>query len=351
MPKGLRLDQASVDRAAATKAPADRVTFTCCVEYGSLEEGTIRFAESLRRFGGPFAEAQIVAVTPRRGAPLRAETLKRFKELGVKYVRAHPPNRYSWMAYVNKYFALREAEKIAKSEFMVWMDSDVIVMRPPHDLVLSEGEDFAACPRDKNIGSTGPEDQMEWYWRKVCGDVGLMVADLPWVETISDKEKIRLYWNAGIFSYRSDTNFLKTWHDCIETVLDKTDSSSLEQLFWTDQVCLGLAAKLQNTPYRHWGDAMNYGIATHFKDHLSLQGLRDAQLLHYHDSMKPGNWAWLMDWLGQSRPDVADWLSGLGPIESAQPVLNQAIFNAYRSLRQIKRRVWSLSHGATGLGF
>ncbi len=336
---------------AADTTPANRLTFTCCVEYGTLEEGTIRFAESLRKFGGEFADCQVIAVTPRRGAPLRPETLKRFRELGVQYLKIAPPNRYSWMSYVNKYFALREAEKHARGDLMVWMDSDVIVLGPPTELLLAPDEDFAACQRDKNIGSRGPDDEWEKYWNKVCSDVGLKTDDLPWVETTADHERIRLYWNAGIFVYRPSAKLLDAWYDAMDKVLDKTDSSNLNDLFWTDQVCLSLVAVLKKLRFRHLNGALNYGIATHFKDHLTPDGLRTAKLLHYHDSMKAANWTWFLDQMGEPQPQVRGWLETLGPVAEPTNFGGKVIRDAYKAVRQVRRRIWSRSHGAEGLGY
>ena len=109
--------------------PTSRITFACCVEYGTLEEGTLRLVESLRRFGGRFAGAHVVAVTPRRGPKLRTATLRKFSKLGVDYVRVAPENRYAWMPYLNKYFALKEAQQRANGDLVAWMDSDVLVLR------------------------------------------------------------------------------------------------------------------------------------------------------------------------------------------------------------------------------
>lgn len=62
---------------------ATRLTFACCAKYGTLEEGSLRLAESLRRYGGELANARIVAVTPRHGPWLRPSTLEALERLGV----------------------------------------------------------------------------------------------------------------------------------------------------------------------------------------------------------------------------------------------------------------------------
>ena len=326
------------------------ITFTCCVEYGGLEEGTIRLAESLRRFGGEYAGSRIIAVTPRRGPSLRPATLRRFDELGVEYLRRTPPNRYAWMPYLNKAYALDAAAALTSDETLAWVDSDVLVLRPPTELELTPGEDFAACPRDKNVGSSGPEDEFEPYWRRMCDYLDVDIDSLPWVTTAADGARIRLYWNAGIFAYRPDSGFLETWRGCIEKALDRTEEQTLDKMFWVDQVALGIAAVKHPMRYRNLPGALNYGIATHFKDHVSPEGLAGATLLHYHDSMRPQNWEWLLRQLAQTRPDVHAWLEPLGPIEESRDLARGAVRDTYRAVRQVRRRAWSRTHGAGVLG-
>jgi hypothetical protein len=330
--------------------PTKRITFACCVEYGPLEEGTLRLVESLRRFGAEFARARVIAVTPRRGPRLRSSTLRRFEQLGVEYVRTVPRNRYSWMPYLNKYFVLKAAESRAQGDLIAWLDSDVLVLRAPDELLLDDGLDFAACPRDKNIGTSGPGDEFEPYWQKVCADVGLSPEDLPWVRTAADDQRVRLYWNAGIFVYRPASGFIDAWRDVIEAILDRTDASNLDKLFWTDQVALGLTAVRMNARTLNLPGALNYGIATHFRDHLSPEGLASARLLHYHDSMSEANWNWFLDELARPLPHRSAWLSAMGPIRESPDPVRHLTKDGYRVVRQLRRRAWSRSHGAGVLG-
>ena len=331
-------------------SPASRITFACCVESGALEDNTVRLVESLRMFGGEFSSAHVVAVTPRRGPSLTRATLRRFARLGVDYVRIAPENRYAWMPYLNKYFALKEAERRAKGDLVAWLDSDILVLQPPDELLLTEQEDFGACARDKNVGTSGVGDEFEPYWVKACEAVGLSPSDLPWVETTADHKRIRLYWNSGVFVYRPESGFLENWRRAIEHILDRTDVTTLDKLFWTDQVALGLAAKAGGLRLRNLPGQLNYGIATHFQDHLSPTGLASAEILHYHDCMQLGNWPWFLRSIAEPLPVAHAWLASLGSIRPRTDPVRDLTRNGYRSVRQIRRRIWSRRHGAGILG-
>ena len=206
----------------------------------------------------------------------------------------------------------------------------------PDELLLSAQEDFAACARDKNVGISGPSDEHRPYWVKACAAVGLAPTDLPWVQTTADDQRIRLYWNAGIFVYRPASDFLDSWRQTIEHILDRTDATTLDKVFWTDQVALGLAAKLSGLRLRHLPGSLNYGIATHFKDHLSPAGLASARLLHYHDCMQVKNWTWFMRTIARPLPTTHAWLTELGPIEDRTDLVRSATKNCYKVVRQIR---------------
>jgi hypothetical protein len=323
------------------------LTIACCVEYGTLEPSTVRLAESIRLFGGRFADVPIVAVTPRMGPPLNELTLARFRELNVTYVRSHPRNRYAWLPYLNKYFCLKSAEERAGDGNVAWVDSDMIVMREPDELELADDEDIASCPRDKNIGTTGPADEFDGYWQRVCRDNDLSLEQLPWVTTTADAARIRLYWNAGLFVYRPRSGLADTWFRTIHRTLDRTGREYLGKVFWVDQVALGLAAHKLALRYRNMSGAMNYGIASHFREHLTPEGMKSAKVLHYHDSMSPTLWPWFLDQLETTRPDVFAWLARQGPVRHDSRGAADLVKQAFRIERSARRRGWSLRHALT----
>src|SRR5262249_55866667 len=120
---------------AGAPTPASRgapsATVVCCVEAGPLETTTLWMVESLRRWGGRFAQAPVIAVTPRFGPSLRHSTLRKFDDLHVQYVRKNVARKYSWYNFLNKPLSLNVAEEHAKTDIMVWLDADVFVTGAP----------------------------------------------------------------------------------------------------------------------------------------------------------------------------------------------------------------------------
>lgn len=76
---------------------------------------------------------------------------------------------------MNKPRALGKVEELAKTECIAWLDSDIILLGEPENLLLGEGEGIAACPSDKNLGTSGPGDENKPYWAAVCRALGIEI--------------------------------------------------------------------------------------------------------------------------------------------------------------------------------
>jgi hypothetical protein len=178
--------------------------------------------ESLRKFGGALADSQIVAVSPRFGSPLHRNTLAAFDSMGVNYLRFWRTNhRYSWFKFLNKPLSLLMAQDIVKSPVICWLDSDIIVVAEPTELMLRNDEDIVACPSDiKEMGSTGPGDPFEPIWQVILRANGLSANSFPWTRTCQERFRIRLYWNGGVFAFRTSSGFAQEYFDTTVRSLD-----------------------------------------------------------------------------------------------------------------------------------
>jgi lipopolysaccharide biosynthesis glycosyltransferase len=276
--------------------------------------------ESLRRWGGQFANAPVFAVTPRLGPPLANKTRQAFEKLHVEYLRLHENSRYSWNKFLNKPYALVAVDKHTTSECIAWLDSDLLILGAPDQLILNEAEDFLACAPDKNIGTTGQKDRFEPYWQEVCNYVGIDIEDLPWIRTEQEGARIRLYWNSGVFAYRRSTGFSDHYlQTCIQ--LFGSRIASLESsIFFNDQIALGLTMVKMGISWRALPYSHNYtmGSKTH-KDWYSEDQLKAARIVHYHDAMWPHFWSEFINCLRVTHPQVADWLSSIGPMKNEAP--------------------------------
>ncbi|HEX7930372.1 MAG TPA: hypothetical protein VF470_05640, partial [Sphingomicrobium sp.] len=215
-------------------------TFVCCVEAGLLEPMTVRLLESLRRHGGRFANSRFVACQPRFGPPLSRTTLDRIRELGGEHRWLWRPRKLDWYHYLNKAIALVDIDPSIKTDWVTFLDSDMLIAREPN-LLVADGADFIACAPDNGIvGSTGLGHRMDPAWRSIIQNLGLSTADVPMLREHDTGRDIRFYFNSGLFSYRKSTGFANEYKKAVEQVL--ATNLGFPEFFehFTDQVVLGL---------------------------------------------------------------------------------------------------------------
>jgi len=322
-----------------------QITFVCCVDSGWLEAQTVRMIESLRRWGGRFANAPIVAVTARFGFPLSQKTRQIFEKYDVEYVHFWAKHEYTWLPFVNKPNALIAVEERSTTEFIGWLDSDLLFLGEPDQLILNEGEDFVACAADKNVGTSGPGDPFDPYWREIGKVVGIDIDDLPWVTAEMEEKLIRLYWNSGIFVYRRGTDFGRHY---LETCLRMTDACLIPNtpgyfsIGMNEQIGLGFAMFKEKLRWRALPFSHNFTMnsRTHERWYKEEQ-LKEAKVTQYHDCMWPDFWPTFIQCLQNTHPDVADWLSSLGPMQNEAPFQWRAtsrVVEHFRSQREAAYR-------------
>jgi hypothetical protein len=232
---------------------------------------------------------------------------------------------------------MARAEQFAQTEFIAWLDSDVLVLGEPSQLLLAHDEDFAACAPDRTIGTTGPGDPFEPFWREVCRTVGLTPDDLPWIVTEQESIRIRLYWNSGVFVYRRSTEFSQFHLDTTLKVMDARISSASAGNYFT-QHTLGLAMVLKGLRWRALPHSHNFTPPTleSYQDPAGLQRVKAAKILHYHDSMWPPKWGQFNSMMAASHPEVAAWLSKKPPMANNASVACKVFSRVLARLRQRK---------------
>jgi|SRR5215469_5971346 len=300
---------------------------------------------SLRKYGGRFASSPVVAVTPRFGPPLSKRTLRAFNDLDVLYVRRPIKTKYSWFKFLNKPLALAIAEEFINSEAIGFLDSDLLFVNEPERLRLLPSEDFLGFPVEcKEMGSTGPGDPYEPFWLELCRIIKIDIRDLPWVVTAENNERVRLYFNGGIFVYRYSSNFSKSYLNfCLEfldssvSLKEEGYSEGIKEMSAIGFAVIKLGLKWRALPYSHDYVMMSRTHSSWYKEEL----LRTAKIVHYHDSMWPPFFPTFRDCLLRTHPEVGHWLAALGPMRNTAPAqwrLVNKVLAAFRARQETAYR-------------
>ena len=117
------------------------LSFIICTERGYLEPMSVLFAMSLRTFGGALSSAPVFSFQPRPGYQISEETHRALADLDVEHHEILLNTRYSNDPLANKPLTAAFAEKELNHEYLVFADSDQIILNEPSALCLPAGFD------------------------------------------------------------------------------------------------------------------------------------------------------------------------------------------------------------------
>ena len=309
------------------------LTFVLCIENNAIREQALLLCESIRRFCGRYRSAPIFAIAPRQGFGIDYWSRMRLKWLDVEYAE-EPLNRVCpEYGSANRVFAAAWAEKRARSEWIVVLDSDTIFLREPE---LPAGADVAVRPVDiKGSATGGPSDPFEDYWMKLAEIQGVSLSRLPFIQTTMCEQRIRASYNGGLVVVRTNTGILGAWADLFSrsvaaglkpmrgqnaNVFASTGyvGAAASEYWGSNQAAASLAIWSHTNQVVHYPDSYNVPLHMLADRTNPPRPARSAPLVHVH-------YHWLftdryyesalaaMENLG-AEPEHLDWLSKRLPL-------------------------------------
>lgn len=320
-----------------TGEPAS-VTFVLCIEAGKMEDMALRLVTSLRKWGGAFAQNHVLAVNPRRGPAIRANTREQLHTLGVSLIQSPTANPVPWFPIYNKGAAIRIAEQEAPTQIACFLDTDVLVLGEPAHFALPAECDFRGCPLDCSGATRGPSDPNDHYWHTVGKTIGADLDNMAWVRDHRDQRLMRMYFNSGVFAFRRGLGFGDAYADDFLKVLMCGYRSPTAGIYHTSQVTLPLTLhrlgmKVECLPLSHHTPFVSDIPRPVFESVLPA-----AKIVHYFRSLTPGQFDRFASLLNTSHPQTGKWLTDLGPLETRQPAMFRLINKPLYEWRRWKYR-------------
>lgn len=308
---------------------SDCITFVCCIEAGALEENVWRLAESIRRWGGRLADSHIIAVSARRGLALRRQTVERLSDLDVELVRDSFASPIPWFPIYNKAVAVKLAERLASTRLVCFLDSDVLVLAEPTELVLPGDVQFAACPHDLSGATCGPGDANEAYWAHAADLLGVELDRLPMVLAPREQRDMRMYFNSGVFVFERTHGFGEAYADDFLRLIKSGYRSPTAGIYHTCQVTLPLTVTRLGLPWQRLPLSCHLPLAFSLLHEpardVFVRELARAKVVHYFRSLGPDQFEGFTSLLATSFPDVASWLRGRGAVRSPLPLSHRLL--------------------------
>ncbi len=317
--------------------PGGAVTVVCCIEAGFLEDQTLRMLRTLRGHGGRLAGAPVLAVGPRRNAPIRASTRQALRALDVEHVVDPSQNPMPWFNFANKIAATLIAEKRATTPTVLWLDSDIIVAEEPSSCLLEADADFAGRGEPLAPATRDPGDPYEAFWRRACGHLDIDFDALPFLDLEPPHRPVRLYVNGGVFAWRRGKGYVESYRDTFLEVMRRRITPPNGDNSLNEQFCVALAAHRIGLRFRQLDRRDNHFA---FPDAEKGPGgplpLGDARIIHYSKSGSGSNWPLFVARLRRERPEIAEEFAGPGPIRRDLDPVQKAIYWPFKVARKLQ---------------
>lgn len=264
-------------------------TFYTCIESGRLEPEVVLMAESLRRFGGRFADCPLLAIQPRSGPPIARATRRELERLNVTWLHRPVAHRFDWLGFTCKPLAAEMADATARTKWISWLDGDVLVVREPTALAAPghDDVDVLGCVEELGPVSTGPGDRFEPFWRALAESAGLPGEGVPFVTAGPSGKRVRLHINSGVFRFRRGSGFAQRYREFFDRLLalrlvPKDDPS----IFLHEQIIFSVAAASWPGGFRLLDPAYNFHAEPMYEPLYPPDGYARAVLLHWHGSLR-----------------------------------------------------------------
>jgi hypothetical protein len=256
------------------------ITFVVCVEPGHrLEYKAAALFHTMRRNMGALAGSEIWAYSPRPGVTVAPWIVEVMAHFGVRHITEPLNAAYPAYPLANKPLVLAHAEEHATTEYVVFLDSDILAWREPVDFVLPDGVDVALVPDGtKTTASAGPGDPFEEYWMRLYELVGATAR--PFVTTILSRERLRGTWNSGVVPLRRSAGIAQHWRRTMLHLLANDFAPAAASYLRENNLLSALTATYYEG-YRELSFAYNYPVQNW--DRMTAQGIapEEAVLWHY----------------------------------------------------------------------
>jgi hypothetical protein len=202
---------------SALAAPPVAVVFATSVDTPLRARKASLLVDSLREFGGPWADAPVHVVVDdvlEQAAPL-------WKRPGVSAHALEGDAALRRFPYARKVLAAAQVERLVErsARTLVWLDAETLVLSPPKALVLGGEAALAVRPVFlRNAVALSEGAPLDAWWTRVAREAGL---DPSFPETIAplvDPGRARWYVNCGAYAVRPSKGLLREWARAFSTL-------------------------------------------------------------------------------------------------------------------------------------
>jgi len=182
---------------------------------GSYETSALLLAESIRAFAGSLSNTPIWHLVPDYGRQLTDTTKDRLEALNVTLIPIKTSQEDLQFPFVVELHAAAWAESMAhgKTESLVWLGTNTVVLHVPKDFLLSNGKKFGHRPVHVTLVGSRYYEPLDPFWTLIYRHCNVPESRVFPMTPHVEKTLIRPYFNSGLLVTRPEERLLQNWRD------------------------------------------------------------------------------------------------------------------------------------------
>lgn len=266
-----------------------KIDVIICTERGNLELQSKLLVLSIRMLGGDLSKVPIFSYQPRKGLGVSDETREFFEAYDVMVVDEPLNTKYLHYPLANKPLVCAYHEKNSSADFLLFLDSDMLLLGGISLTELFAGVDVLVAPANYAKMSTDvsfSKGEAE-FWLKVYHLLG--VQRRYEIMTLLDCKAVLEYYNSGVVGVKASVGLFGSWLRNFEMVVNKKFIPKQGAYFIEQSVLSATIAQLDLRvgllDKRH-----NFPANTYLKRWRGCYpfSFEDAVLIHYHKALSDG---------------------------------------------------------------
>jgi len=297
-----------------------KLTFITLTVPGRSTDAVFTLANSIRTFGGKLNQSPIWILVPESMNKFSDKTLDRFEDLNIDVIPFEINPEVLKFPFAAKVIAAAFAEETAqgKTNLLIWLDIDNIILREPQEFLLPEEKLLGYRPVHHKLIGTPWGNPLDDFWTLVYQSCHVPGGQQFKMVTHTGEE-INPYFNAGTFIVRTDRGLLSSWRESFLRLyqlpefqafyeLDKVYAIFIHQAIFTGV----LLHELSLNEIQELSPKINYPLHLHLKipEEIRSQDIHELTTLRYENIFDNQEWQNHLPISGQLR----NWLL-------AQPII------------------------------
>ena len=267
----------------------NKLAILIIVEPGLLELQAKLLIESIDKFLAIKIPVDVFTFSPRTGRKPAAETLVFLNQHVKQHINLDLNEKYDYFPLANGLYASRYFEaNFSGYEHVLLTDTDTVFLNCLPAGVFEYDTLFLSPADNKGVGSTGPSDSNDLFWKAMFDYFKLQLPE-PELETTVRTEIIRSYHNSGFVLANNLPGFFTQWFDDFDALME----SGLKPEFvgrdgtnfgFFEQLVLSITAARYPGQVKYFPQTINYPIP--FRPYLASKSTHlawcDLVHIHYH---------------------------------------------------------------------